>query len=170
MCGTRIDEIIDLISHFFHEQNIMHELIVASDRFVYRCGFTSHSSRYSNLRFELVVDEAAMQSYVFLPNQLSIGEDAVAKYISRINPEFKLGRFQFNCRNGHIAFHLGQRVDVVREGMNRQILMDQVYYPLTIMDRFADGFLDLAQGATTPEEAADKYASANRAVDDKNAS
>lgn len=112
---------------------------------------------------------AAMQSYVFLPNQLSDSEDVVAKYISRINPEFKLGRFQFNCRNGHIAFHLGQRVDIVGQGMDQQILMDQVYYPLTIMARFADGFFDLAQGSISPEEAADKYMGANRAADDKNA-
>lgn len=169
MSGNRTNEVVDIINHFFVEQNIMHELLVASDRFVYRCGFTSHSSRYSNLGFELVVDESAMQSYVFLPTQFTINEDVVAKYISRINPEFKLGRFQFNCRNGHIAFHFGQRIDVVVKGMSRQILMDQIYYPLTIMDRFADGFFDLAQGTISLEEAANKYLSANHASDDKNA-
>ena len=167
MSDSRINEVIVTINHFFAEQKILHELLVASDRYVYRCGFISHSSRCSTLKLELVVDESVMQSYVSLSDQFVIGEDVVAKFISRINPEFKLGRFQFNHRNGHIAFHFGQRVDSVGEGMNSQILMDQVYYPLTIMDRFANGFFDLAQGKISPEEAADKYMSANRAADDE---
>lgn len=166
MSDNRVNELIGVINSFFRRQNIANELLITSDRFIYRCGFIAHSKNYSNLRFELVVDEFAMQSYVTLPDKFEGHEDAIAKYISRINPEFKLGRFQFNVKSGYIAFHLGQRSDIVRKDMDSKILMDQVYYPLTIMTRFADGFYELAHDSVSPEEVAIKYLNANRTSPD----
>ena len=165
MSDSRTDEVIGIINHFFAEQKILHELLVASDRFVYRCGFSPHSSKCSTLEFELVVDDSAMQSYVSVQGKFEKAENAIIKYISRINLEFKLGRFEYNFRNGRVAFHFGQRIDIVAQGMNPHILMDQIYYPLTIMDRFAAGFYELAQGGVSPEEMAVKYLSANYAVE-----
>lgn len=165
MSDEELNKVVGIIKHFFEEQRIRYVLLVCSDRYVYRCGFSSHSLNYPNLQLDLVVDSSSMQSYVSLPGKFEDAEDVIIKYVSRINPEFKLGRFEYNFRNGRVAFHLGQRVDIVKDGMPPQILMDQVYYPLTVMDRFADGFYDLVHGAASPKDAAVKYLNANRTTD-----
>lgn len=151
--SARFEEVLTLIRHFMAEEHIVSQDFIARDKSVFKCGFLSHNRLYERYWLELVVDEYVMQTLVFLPEMVSGDKTAISEFIARANWEFKFGRFDINYIDGVVAFHFGQRVDVLTESTKSTMLHDQIYFPLSIIERFALGFNKVIHNELQPIEA-----------------
>lgn len=147
------DECAEKIRSYLNKNGVKHEERLAKDCIRFRSGFVGLRGAFSQLRLMILVDSQFIQTFVYIPLMAMQKRSEIAEFITRINYNMKCGRFEMDYNDGEVRFHLGQNVAVFCAANVDNVIEEQIFFPLMMVDKFSNAFKRLFAG----EKAKDLY-------------
>lgn len=143
----RKDLIFNLVTEYLDSQELKYNIMGDNHFIEYHL---SMKCKLSSCRMVIVPGEKEIQAYAFAPIKTAAGSFGdVVEYITRANYGLKVGKFEFDYRDGEVRF---QTCLPCREALPNlkdiELIAD---LPMLMLQRYGDGLVKNMMGFGSPE-------------------
>ncbi len=142
----------EFVKNFLDEGNWRYDMREHADSVLFTGGIAGFAGLYDSFRFFMFVEDDLVQNFAMFPASARSRMSGVAEFITRVNYNLKLGRFEMDYGCGEVRFHMSLPMSAVREERD-ELLPRILYLPVQMLDRYARGFSEVILDLKTPEQA-----------------